>query len=211
LKTFQDYYLKKDYSNALLSLEKSQKEIGLGLWHYNIGTVQAEMGNYSIARYHLLLAQEAGYSSKELRQNQRFVEEKLEIERLEKPLAPSDYVIKGALIASEGPLLTLALLAVVFGVWMIRKVPSLKNVGLLVLGTLIPLGLNIWIKSWPRQIVMESKQIYEGPSALFGERGDLPAGVVVITNKKEDWEEVIFPTRFSGWIRPDGLKKLELK
>lgn len=176
-----------------------------------MGTVQAELGNFAVARYHLFLAQEAGYSSKALRQNQRFVEEKLEIERLEKPFGPSDYLIKGALIASEGLLLTLALLAVVFGVWMIRKAPSLKSAGLLVVGTLLPLGLNVWIKSWPRQIVIESKQIYEGPSALFGERGDLPAGIMVITNKKEDWEEVIFPSRFSGWIKPNGLKKLELK
>lgn len=176
-----------------------------------MGTVQAELGNLPLARFHLLLAQEAGYSLKALDQNLKFVEGKLEIERLEKPLGPSDYLIKGALIASEGLLLTLALLVIVFGVWMIRKAPSFKSAAFLLVGALLPLGLNLWIKSWPRQIVTEAKMIYEGPSALFGQRGELSAGVMVITNKKEDWEEIIFPSRFSGWIKPNGLKKLELK
>src|SRR5665647_2086831 len=56
LKTFEDYYTKKDYLNALLVLQKGGKEISPKVKHYNLGTVYAKMQNWPMARYHFLLA-----------------------------------------------------------------------------------------------------------------------------------------------------------
>ena len=54
LKTFEDYYTKKDYLNALLVLQKGGKEISPKVKHYNLGTVYAKMQNWPMARYHFL-------------------------------------------------------------------------------------------------------------------------------------------------------------
>ncbi len=211
MKTFEDFYLKKDYPNALLTLEKNQKDIEPSLLHYNSGTVYGEMKNWPLARYHFLLAEMSGMNSKELDQNKALAEGALEIERLEKPLETSDYLIKTGLIASEGPLLTIGLLFLVIGVWLLKKTPTLKNALLLVVAVATPLMLDFWIDSWPKKIVTAPKVIHEGPSALFGTHGEIPAGVMVITNTKDGWEEVVYPARFAGWIKSDAMKRLELK
>ena len=211
LKTFEDFYLKKDYPNAILALEKNQHDINTGLWHYNMGIAMGQMNNWPIARFHFILAEESGLHSKELIQNQHFVEEKLETSRLEQPLGTSDYIIKTGLIASDGPLLSLGFLILVFGLWLLKKKPSLKSAVLFVIAVACPLMLDLWIDSWHRKIVTTTKQIYEGPSILFGVKGELPQGLIIMTDTKGDWEKIIFPSRFSGWIKSDGLKRLELK
>lgn len=182
-----------------------------GLWHYNMGTVHAEMNNWPMARYHFLLADEAGFSSKELRQNQEMAESKLEVPRLEQPLATSDYLVKTAMVANQGPLMTLGLIFLIIGLWLLKKKPRFKSAVVFVIAVATPLLIDLWIDAWPKKIVTVTKAVYEGPSALFEIRGEIPAGVLVLTNTKGEWEEIIFPSRFSGWIKSDGLKRLELK
>ena len=211
LKTFEDFYLKKDYPNAILALEKNQHDINTGLWHYNMGLAMGQMNNWPMARFHFILAEESGLHSKNLIQNQQLVAEKLETNRLEQPLSISDYLIKTGIIASDGPLLSLGFLFLVVGLWFLKKKPSLKSAAFFVLAVASPLMLDLWIDSWHRKIVITTKQIYEGPSALFGFKGELPQGLIIMTNTKGDWEKIIFPSRFSGWIKSDGLKRLELK
>ena len=211
MKTFEDYYLKKDYPNALITLEKNQSAMDLGLWHYNIGTVYGKMNNWPMARFHFILAETSGLHSNELNQNQQLVEEKLEVEQLEKPIGTSDYLIKAGFIAADGPLLSIGFLFLAVGLWVLRKKPTLKSAAIFVFAVVTPLMLDVWIDSWPRKIVVTPKPIFEGPSALFGTHGELPAGVVVITNTKDDWEKIIYPSRFSGWIKSDGLQRLELE
>lgn len=182
-----------------------------GLWHYNMGTVLGEMNNWPLARYHFLMAQADGLNSEELNQNQQLAESKLEIARLEKPLGTSDYLIKTGMIASEGPLVTLSLLFLVIGLWILRKKPSFKSAVLFLVAVVTPLIVNFWIESWPKKVVLLPKAVYEGPSALFATRGELPPGIMVLTNTKGEWEEIIYPSRFAGWIKSDGLKRLESK
>ncbi len=211
LKTFEDLYLKKDYPNALLTLEKNQNEIEPGLWHYNMGTVLGEMKNWPMARFHFILAQNSGYQSPQLLQNQQLTEIALDVERLEKPLGAPDYLIKSALIMSDGILVSLSLVILVVGLWILKKKSSLKRAVVFLLIIASPLVADFWIHSWPRYIVTNAKTIYEGPSVLFGTRGELPAGIMVLTNTKGEWEEIVYPSRFSGWVKKDGLKRLEHK
>ena len=176
-----------------------------------MGTVLGEMNNWPLARFHFILAETSGMNTKELHQNQELTESKLEIPRLEQPLSTSDYLIKTGMVAAEGPLMTVGLIFLVVGLWFLKKKPNLKSALLFMIAVATPLMLDFWIDRWPKNIVTETKAVYEGPSALFGMRGELPAGVMVLTNTKGEWEEIIFPSRFSGWIKSDGLKRLELK
>jgi hypothetical protein len=211
LKTFEDYYLKMDYPNALLTLEKNQSAMDLGLWHYNMGTVFGKMNDWPMARFHFILAETGGFHSKELNQNQQLVEDKLEVVELEKPLSASDYLIKAGFIAADGPLLSLGFLFLAIGLWVLRKKPTLKAASIFVLAVITPLMLDVWIDSWPKKVVISPKQIFDGPSALFGSRGEIPPGIMIMTNTKDDWEKIIFPSRYSGWIKSAGLKRLELQ
>ena len=209
LKTFQDYYLKKDYPNALLTLQKNQQSIDPGIWHYNMGTVAGEMNNWPLARYHFLLADKNGFEGDELKRNEQLTLEKLEVVNLEKPLNTSDYLIKASLFAAEGVLVTVSLLILIFGLWSLRKSLTWGRIALVATGTALPILLHVWINSWDAKIIMSTKPLHEGPSALFGINGEVPAGVLILSNEKGEWEEIVFPSRFSGWIKSAGNKKLE--
>jgi hypothetical protein len=211
VQTFEEYYMKMDYPNALLMLEKKQNDMDAGLWHYNMGSVLAKMNDFPLSRFHLIMAESNGLHSKELIQNKLYVEDKLDISRLEQPLDSYDYLIKSGLTAADGPLLSVGFLFLVIGLWLLKKSPTVKSALAFVIVVAAPLMLDLWIDSWPRKIVAAPKVIYDGPSALFGTRGELPVGLMVITNTKDEWEKIIYPSRFSGWIKSDGLKRLELK
>ena len=209
LKTFQDFYLQKDYPNALLTLQKHQNELPAGLLHFNLGITYGKMQNWPLARFHFMKAENSGLYSEDLKLNQNLVESKLDLSQAEKAIDFKDYLIKGSLGASEGLLTTLSLLMLVLGVFLLRKQPSVKKVALLLCLTLLPLGVNYWVSSWPKKIVTQVLTLYSGPSAIFEVKGEVPPGVLVLTATSGDWEKIIYPSRFEGWIKQSGLKRLE--
>jgi hypothetical protein len=209
LKTFQDFYVQKDYANALLVLEKNQSDLAPGLWHYNVGTVKASEGRWAEARLHFLKARELGFKTHANESNLKLTEEKLEVGRLEKPLSTTDYLIKGALWAKEGAFTTISLLVLVIALWNLRRKKSFQMAAIYAVMMALPLLLNFWVNSWSRQIVIEPQLVQEGPSVIFGGKNELPAGVMVVTRHKGDWLEIIYPSRFAGWIKSAGLKAME--
>jgi hypothetical protein len=211
LKTFEDFYLKGDYKNAVQALTEQQKNIDPGIWHYNMGTSLTKLNNLPLARFHFFMAQENGLDSKELELNQKVIESKMEITRLEKPLNLSDYLIKAGIFANTGALLSLSLLFLIIGLLKFRKSTSLKSVAAFVVAVIMPLGLSFWIDTWPKKISLDSIPIHEGPSAMFRVNSELPAGILIISQEKGEWENIIFPSRFSGWIKSNSLKRLENK
>jgi hypothetical protein len=209
LKTFESFYLKKDYQNALQTLQSHKSEIPAGLWNYNVGTVMAQEQRLSEARFHFLQAAKFGFETKELSQNKELVEDKLEISRLEKPQSTQDYLVKAALIAQDGLLTTVSLLILVIGLWVLRRKADFKKIILFLVLVLTPIALNFWISSWSKAVVKIAQPLNEGPSVIFGNVGEVPAGVLVITRNEGEWHQVLFPSRFQGWIKNNELLKLE--
>lgn len=209
LKTFEDYYVKKDFANALLVLQKHEKELPKDIWHYNVGTVQAKLENWPLARYHFLMAENQGLTVPELKQNKEVVETRLQVEKLERPLDVSDYVYQYASAASEGFFTTFSLLLLVMGLFILKRGASLLKVVALTVLVLLPLGCSWWVKTWPRAVVSSPQVVREGPSQIFAERQELPAGVLIIFRGSGDWKEIIWPSRYSGWILKNGLLELE--
>jgi hypothetical protein len=209
LKTFEDFYIQKDYGNALLTLKKYGQEIPPGLLNYNLGIVYGKIDNWPMARFHFLQSERAGFWSDGLTQNLLLAEQKLEIGKLEKPLSTSDILVKSALFVSNGLLTSLSFMMLLAGLMLLKKKPSvLKS---LVIATLValPVVLNFWINSWPKAVVTESQVIIEGPSQIFTPLGELNPGVMVIVRQEGEWLKIIYPSRFSGWIKNKGLMKLE--
>ncbi len=209
LKTFGDYYTKGDYANALLVLQQHPKDVSSGLWHYNMGTVYSKLENMPLARYHFISAENHGFNSPEVSGNLDLIETKLELSKVEKPLTSADFLIKGGTFLATGYLTTLSLIVVMIGLLVIKKAPSFKKISFLLLAALMPLVLNFWINSWNRAIVMGTQTIMDGPSKIFSASGELPPGVLVITKSDGEWKEIIYPSRFHGWIQSSVLKELE--
>jgi hypothetical protein len=209
LKTFEAFYAKKEYANALQVLQKNSASISPSLYHYNVGTAEAAMKHWAKARFHFLQASRSGLTSEALANNLRITETELNVGRLENPIGVRDHFFQASLIAAEGWLTTLSLLILVIGLWGMRKTRDMKTMIVTLVLVLLPLGFNLWIDSWPKSIVEIPQAIKEGPSTIFGNTGELPAGVLVITKKQEGWEEIIYPARYQGWIKSNGLLRLE--
>lgn len=209
LKTFREFYGQKDYANAELLLRKNTDAMPAEIWNYNLGTVLAQKNDLPLARYHLLRAKGLGLRSEDLDVNLTFVEEKLEIPKWEAPLSLEDYSKKAALWAHGGFFTTLALLVLIMGIIHFMRSKVSKLIPLYGLLMLIPLGMNFWVGKWDVFLVKNNQLVMEGPSAIFSPKGEIPAGVRVMTEKKGDWLKIVYPSRFKGWIRQQGLISLE--
>ncbi len=209
LKTFESYYGKQDYPNALLTLQEHKNEMSPGIWHYNMGTVFAKMDRLSEARFHFLMAQKRGLNSHSLNQNQKIVDDKLEINRLEKPQSTMDYLVKASLFAADGLLTTLSLLILFLGLWILKKQADVRKIILFLVLVLTPIGLNFWITSWHRAVIKNAVSVNDGPSVIFGPVAELPPGIMVVLKGEGEWLQVIYPSRFRGWIKNTELIELE--
>jgi len=206
LKTFQDYYVKKDYVNALKVLTDHGQVLPKSLYHYNLGTVQAQLGKLAEARANLLIADHEGFDSPELRENLTFVENALEIPRLENSIGVTDYLVKGSLFASQGAFTTLFLLILLAGLAGIRKTPSFKKLMLVIGVAVIPVCFNVVTLLWPRHIILKQQPLLEGPSTLFTTVQEIPAGVMIMGTQNGEWIKIFYPSRFAGWIQDKNLK-----
>lgn len=209
LETFADNFAKGDFPNAQIELEKVQEKISPGLWHFNMGTVKAKLMNPAEARFHFIEARLNGFTDEHLSLNLDLVEAQLEVKTLEKPLGVQDFVMKAGMWGQNGFFTMLSLLILVTGMIILKKERKYSVLILTLTLAAIPFGLQFWVKSWDKYISVATHEVREGPSAIFGSRGELPPGVLLITRKSGEWLEVIYPSRFQGWIKNVGLKELE--
>ena len=209
LKTVQNYYAQKDYQSALDTLVKHQNQISPGVWHYNLGTIYGKLENWPMARYHFLMANSEGFTSKEAVSNIELVEAKLDLQKIENPINFSDYFIKYAEVATNGIFTTIALLLIIGGIVTLWKKTTVKVTLVFLMLAFITFGLNWWTLSLDRHIVVKPSNIYEGPSVIFPSSGDLPEGLVIVTKSSGEWLKIIYPARFTGWIKNSGLKELK--
>jgi hypothetical protein len=209
LKTYEALYQKNDFNNALKYLRDNSSEIPQELWHYNLGLVYAKLGSFPLARYHFLMAGKAGLQLESLRQNEKLIVEKLDLASVEKPLNASDYIYKGVTFLSQGELTSLCLIVLFTGLLSLRKKLNMARLAVIIVAMSIPLTLGFLVKQWPEAIVIQDDRVAEGPSGIFAALTDIPAGVKVVTKGEGDWREILYPSRYKGWIRKNSIKELE--
>jgi len=209
LKAFQNLYDKKDYRQALNLLASEGSNLSPELFHYNLGITLFQMERFPEARFHFLMAEENGFQGNSLRNNQILTEQKLELSHLESPISITDYLIKGASELRHGYYTFLSLIIIFIGLVLLKKKPTFKKLVLWTILSLLPLGINFWVDSWDRRVVIEGSPLSNGPSSIFLTERKLPPGLIVILRGDENWKQIIFPSRFEGWISSDDLKKVE--
>jgi uncharacterized integral membrane protein len=209
LKTFQGQYVQKDFSAALQTLQTHQRKLPEDVFHYNVGLVKAQLEDLALARYHFLMSAKKGFGGPELAHNQSLIAHKLDLPRWEAALNGTDYLYKFAL-AAPWDLLTGAILMILLVslVWMKKNVTPFRLFILFVFLSL-PLGVGVWAWTLDNAVVIQSAEISDGPSAIFGTRGELPMGVQIVTSGEGEWKKVNYPSRFAGWVKSQSLRYLE--
>lgn len=209
LKTVQDFYRQNDLKSALQTLEAAERDISGGLWHYNMGTIHGKMENWSLARYHFLQSQLEGYTGGELQINLNIVESKLNLTKVEGPITSQDYLLRAGLEAQHGVFTLVGLLFILLATISLWKKSGYKIWLSFLSCALLVFGLNLWVRSLDEFVVIRPQMIQEGPSAIFRSVDELPAGVLLIGKRQENWLKIIYPSRLEGWIKNEGLKELQ--
>ena len=209
LKTAEALYHQGDYQGALRVLENHQVQLPKGLWHYNMGTILAKLEKLPLSRYHFIMADNGGYTNKDLIKNKLIVEEKLDVPRNEKSLTISDHFISGSLEATHGIFTTISLFLILTGIFLSIRKSNLKSMKFPLVLSLFFLIFNFWVINWEKYLVMENQKIHDGPSSIFLTNQELPSGVMIVVDEKEGWLKILYPSQYKGWIKNAGIRSLK--
>ena len=61
-------------------------------------------------------------------------------------------------------------------------------------------GFQLWVSSWDQFVTVEKSELFDGPSKLFSTNDELPPGVHLLGQQKDNWIKILYPSRFQGWI-----------
>lgn len=208
LKTVEALHAQKNYEEALNLLNLNQAKISSGVWHYNMGVIYGKLQNYPMARFHFIKSEIAGFNSKELVHNKSYTESQLQISKYERPESIGDYLINASLLGTQGFFSLISLTLLVIGLLAIWKKKSVSFIGTILVLAFVVIGANSWVNSWKRIIILEKQEIQEGPSAIFSSSTEVPAGVVLLVQSRDEWWRVTYPSRFRGWLKKSGAKEL---
>jgi hypothetical protein len=131
------------------------------------------------------------------------------LERLERPINISDYVYKFSMNFENGGFATLSLGIILIGTLVLFRLRNLKSGLIVSLLAIVPLIFQLWTSSLDRYISKNEVKLFDGPSGIFETDKLLPMGVLLIVKEHEDWLEVVYPSRFEGWVNHKNLIKVK--
>lgn len=207
--SFDELYLKKDYKGAAQYLLDNKQHIDSGIFHYNLGTVYSKMGDQATARFHLEKAIQEGYINSSSLNNLTFVKSKLQVDDLTTSTSfPDELMSIATAIPNAGYFsITLALILLFTLLIRFKKIQKRWIMAAVFLLAITPLLFsNFYVKNINFAVTLKDIPLYEGPSKIFNEKGQIRAGSKIILGEfKEGWFFVKFPMSLSGWINKDQL------
>lgn len=207
LKSLETLYVKEEFNGTIDLLLKSKHRFDEGLFHYNLGTVHAKVGNHAAGRYHFEKSIKSGFVNNKVINNLEVVNERLQVEDIGTSSEIYDQLLNTSLKIPDSCYLTMSLLLLIFGLLLFRKkiVKGVKKFGLLVLVSTLPWGFNhFYLKGINFAIAMKETKLYEGPSKIYTEKFLIKPGTKFIFSKINDgWLYIERPLFLSGWIVRD--------
>ncbi|MFZ4712812.1 MAG: tetratricopeptide repeat protein [Bacteriovoracaceae bacterium] len=208
LKSLETLYTKAKYQEAIDLLLKNKESFDPGLFHYNLGSLYLKNKNLPVARFHLEKAYHLGFQVEEVLNNIKVTEAGLDLSTLESSgnqftdnfyqalFLPASYMV--------GYFLMISLIVLWIKKW--KKVSWLAT-SLFFLLLVSPLIVKFSLsQSLNVAVALKASHSKEGPSAIFENNHDIPAGLrLIVTKPKEGWYFIQYPTHLSGWIKSEDL------
>ena len=207
--SFEDLYLKKDYKGAANYLLQNKQQMSSGIFHYNLGTVYAKMGDLPAARFHLEKSIKEGYINSSSLNNLAYIKTKLQVDDLSTSPEWQDQLMNATLAFPMSGYLSLTLIITLVGLLFIRMKKMTKKItmALFIILALFPIAYSaLYLEKINYAIAFKDVTLYEGPSKIFQDKGKIHAGSKIILGEfKEGWFYVKFPISLTGWVSKDQL------
>ncbi len=201
-------YKQKQYRQAFDFLEAHKNEIDPLLYHFNMSNVLIGLDNMPKARFHLLKAESISSYEKSFYPLKEKIDESLDLERLESAVTAQDYFYKTFLALQGQGFLSLSLIFLICGLFIIKKVKTLKIWFVLSLIVMTPSLLNLWVNNWSKYISNEEIKLSSGPSAVFLTERSIPSGILLIGKDYDGWLKIQYPSRFQGWVKKSQILRV---
>jgi len=202
LKSLEQLYIEGNFDSALDGLLSLKSELSPGHFHYNMGTLYAKTGKYAASRYHLEKSISEGHINSKVLNNLSFVKEKIQPDDLN--LSPWGQTLMTLSPFSFYLYLLISLIFVMNLLLAVRfqKLKSPVLIGIFTLLSLFPISFkHFYLNKLNFAIGMEDIQIYEGPSKIYAQTGQIKAGSkVLVRNGGDGWFYIEVPTGHSGWV-----------
>lgn len=209
MKSLSELYAKKDYKKALEMLEQSSQLFDSGTYHYNLGTVHAKMGQFAVARFHYEKAIKDGYRSEALLNNLSYTKSKVSIDDLSNSDVPMDRVLDaGSIMPMTYFILLASMIFFIGNIWMYwNKSYRWWKLTILAILALSPIIFKVsFVDTKPLAIALKDAALFEGPSSIFEQKGEIKAGAKVRIGKINDkWIYIVSPQSLVGWTEKDKL------
>ena len=208
LKSLETLYTKANYQEAIDLLLKNKESFDPALFHYNVGSMYLKNKNLPIARYHLEKASHLGFTSSEVMNNLNVTELGLDLTTLESSGSVATDYFYQALFVPQSYVIGYMLFIVTLMLFLkkFKKLSWMYFTSLTLLFLSPAVIKSILIKNLNQVVVLKTSHCKEGPSGIFEDNHELPAGLkIIVTKPKEGWYFIQHPSHLSGWVKKDDL------
>lgn len=204
LKSLESHFVEGRYEKAIELLEGMRGDLPIGQYHYNMGSLYAQLEELGPARYHLESALSEGFVNTAVYNNLEFTLSKLPVRDLSTSDHFIDQVYSWLLSAPEGAYLSLSLFFLLLFVlsFMIRFMSkSWLRWSFLAL-FIVPVATNqLYLKHLNTAVSLHEIPVRAGPSEIYEQSYLLPAGAkILLGQKSEGWGMIQRPKELAGWV-----------
>lgn len=212
LKSLETHFVEGRYEKAIELLEGMRGELPAGQYHYNMGSLYAQLEQLGPARYHLEQALNEGFVNTAVYNNLEFTLSQLPVRDLSTSSHFIDQIYSWLLNAPEGAFLSLSLFFLLLFVvsFMTRFLarPWLRW-GFFAL-FLIPVAADqLYLKHLNTAVSLEEIPVRVGPSEVYEQSYLLPAGAKILLGEEtEGWGMIQRPKELAGWVKLKNFGRL---
>lgn len=212
LKSLETHFVEGQYEKAIEVLEGMRGELSLGQYHYNMGSLHAQLEQLGPARYHLEQALSSGFVNTAVHNNLEYVSSMLSVKDLGSSPYFIDQLFSWLLSAPDGAYLSLSLFFLILFVlsFMLRLLRRGWLRWTFFALCIIPFSANqIYLKHLQTAVSLEDIPVRVGPSEIYEQVYLLPEGAkVLLGEEKEGWSLIQRPKELAGWVHLEKFGRL---
>lgn len=207
LKLFETHYLSGDYKSAKTLLLQNKDSFDSKVFHYNLGTLYLKDKEFAVGRYHLEKAIKDGFLNTRILNNLDVAKDNLGVAQIENNIQFGDQVFENVITTPLSIYFSITLLLFFIVIFLKRFFKNKIVMVFVLLVCLCPLVMSVLAgRQYSTAIALKAIIVKEGPSDIFQNKAEIPAGIKLIVKKPKDgWFFVDHPKVFSGWIKGKNL------
>jgi len=207
----QSLYRAKEFKKGIEFLQNHRADFSPEVYHYNLGTFFLKDNQAPVARLHFEQAKALGFGNSILENNLKVAKQKLNVISIEQPLTLEKKTMDFFESVNPDWFLTFFLICLLISSFLYGKTRSLILSLCFMLFSISPMGLKEYFnKKFIKAIITQPTAVYDGPSDIYDEIGDLPQGLkIYLTTQRDSWYFIEYPESYRGWIDYSKLNVIQ--